>query len=73
VAVIITGGNAALLAAKAVTATIPTVFRLGSDPVARGFVAGLKRLARLLWLLANFGREGRPDLVVAKISQEILK
>jgi signal transduction histidine kinase len=63
VAVIITGGNAALLATKAVTATIPTVFRLGSDPVARGFVAGLKRLARLLWLLANFGKEGRPEPV----------
>jgi CRP/FNR family transcriptional regulator, cyclic AMP receptor protein len=31
-----------------------------------------KRLARLLLLLANFGKEGRPEPVVAKISQEML-
>jgi CRP-like cAMP-binding protein len=31
-----------------------------------------KRLARLLLLLANFGKEGRPQPVVAKISQETL-
>jgi CRP/FNR family transcriptional regulator, cyclic AMP receptor protein len=31
-----------------------------------------KRLARLLLLLANFGKEGRPEPIMAKISQEIL-
>jgi CRP/FNR family transcriptional regulator, cyclic AMP receptor protein len=31
-----------------------------------------KRLARLLLLLANFGKEGRPEPVVAKITQETL-
>ena len=31
-----------------------------------------KRLARLLLLLANFGKEGRPEPVVAKITQEML-
>jgi CRP/FNR family transcriptional regulator, cyclic AMP receptor protein len=31
-----------------------------------------KRLARLLLLLANFGEEGRPEPLIAKISQETL-
>jgi CRP-like cAMP-binding protein len=30
-----------------------------------------KRLARLLLLLANFGKEGRPEPIIAKISQEV--
>src|SRR5580700_4802428 len=31
-----------------------------------------KRLARIILLLANFGKEGRPDPIIAKISQETL-
>ena len=31
-----------------------------------------KRLARLILLLANFGKEGRPQPIVGKISQEPL-
>jgi CRP/FNR family transcriptional regulator, cyclic AMP receptor protein len=31
-----------------------------------------KRLARMLLLLANFGKEGKPEQVIAKISQETL-
>ena len=31
-----------------------------------------KRLARMLLLLANFGKEGRPEPIIAKISQETL-
>ena len=31
-----------------------------------------KRLARVLLLLANFGKEGKPALVIPKVSQEIL-
>jgi CRP/FNR family transcriptional regulator, cyclic AMP receptor protein len=31
-----------------------------------------KRLARLLLLMANFGKEGKPEEVIAKISQETL-
>jgi CRP/FNR family transcriptional regulator, cyclic AMP receptor protein len=31
-----------------------------------------KRLVRLLLLLANFGKEGRPQPILAKISQETL-
>jgi CRP-like cAMP-binding protein len=30
------------------------------------------RLARVLLLLANFGKEGKPETVIAKISQETL-
>jgi hypothetical protein len=36
------------------------------------FNSSEKRLARALLLLANFGKEGRPETVIAKISQETL-
>ena len=32
----------------------------------------LRRLARTLLLLANFGKEGRPEPIMTKISQETL-
>src|SRR6185369_17824839 len=36
------------------------------------FNSSEKRLARLLLLLANFGKEGKPEPIVGKFSQEIL-
>ncbi len=46
--------------------------RIESDLVDQLFNSSEKRLARILLLLANFGKEGRADSVIAKISQEIL-
>ena len=34
------------------------------------FDSSEKRLARILLLLANFGKEGRPEPIVPRISQE---
>jgi CRP/FNR family transcriptional regulator, cyclic AMP receptor protein len=46
--------------------------RLEEDLVDQLFNSSEKRLARVLLLLANFGKEGKPEPVVAKISQETL-
>jgi CRP/FNR family cyclic AMP-dependent transcriptional regulator len=46
--------------------------RVEEDLVDQLFNSTEKRLARLLLLMANFGKEGRPEPVVAKISQEML-
>jgi len=46
--------------------------RVEEDLVDQLFNSSEKRLARLLLLLANFGKDGKPEAVVAKISQETL-
>ena len=46
--------------------------RVEADLVDQLFNSSEKRLARVLLLLANFGKEGRPEPVLAKISQETL-
>ena len=46
--------------------------RVEEDLVDQLFNSSEKRLARLLLLLANFGKDGRPETVIAKISQETL-
>jgi CRP-like cAMP-binding protein len=46
--------------------------RIEEDLVDQLFNSSEKRLARVLLLLANFGKEGQPEPVIAKISQEIL-
>jgi CRP/FNR family cyclic AMP-dependent transcriptional regulator len=46
--------------------------RAESDLVDQLFNSSEKRLARLLLLLANFGKEDKPEPMIAKISQETL-
>jgi CRP-like cAMP-binding protein len=46
--------------------------RVEEDLVDQLFNSTEKRLARLLLLLANFGEEGRPEPLIAKITQETL-
>jgi len=46
--------------------------RVEEDLVDQLFNSSEKRLARALLLMANFGKEGKPEPVIAKISQETL-
>jgi CRP/FNR family cyclic AMP-dependent transcriptional regulator len=46
--------------------------RIEADLVDHLFNSSEKRLARLLLLMANFGKEGKPETVITKISQETL-
>jgi CRP-like cAMP-binding protein len=46
--------------------------RMEADLVDQLFNSSEKRLARLLLLLANFGKEGKPEPVIANINQETL-
>ncbi len=51
---------------------IGRTIRVEADLVDQLFNSSEKRLARLLLLLANFGKEGKPEPIIAKISQETL-
>jgi CRP-like cAMP-binding protein len=46
--------------------------RVEEDLVDQLFNSSEKRLARALLLLANFGKEGRPEPIIAKVSQAML-
>src|SRR5580700_7228786 len=46
--------------------------RVEADLVDQLFNSSEKRLARLLLILANFGKEGKPETIIAKISQQTL-
>jgi CRP/FNR family cyclic AMP-dependent transcriptional regulator len=46
--------------------------RIEEDLVDQLFNSSEKRLARALLLLANFGKDGRPERIIAKVSQEML-
>jgi CRP/FNR family cyclic AMP-dependent transcriptional regulator len=46
--------------------------RIEEDLIDQLFNSSEKRLARVLLLLANFGKEGQPEVVIPKISQETL-
>ncbi|MFZ0992006.1 MAG: cyclic nucleotide-binding domain-containing protein, partial [Candidatus Sulfotelmatobacter sp.] len=55
-----------------VTYLLARNIRYEADLVDQLFNSTEKRLARILLLLAHFGKEGRPETVVPKISQEAL-
>ena len=46
--------------------------RVQEDLVDQLFNSSEKRLARVLLLMAQFGKEGKPEPVIAKVSQEML-
>jgi CRP-like cAMP-binding protein len=46
--------------------------RIQEDLVDQLFNSSEKRLARVLLLMAHFGKEGKPKAVIAKVSQETL-
>src|SRR4030095_15222966 len=46
--------------------------RIEEDLVDHLFNSSEKRLARVLLLLANFGKEGKPETVIPKMSQQTL-
>jgi CRP-like cAMP-binding protein len=46
--------------------------RIQEDLVDQLFNSAEKRLARVLLLMAHFGKEGKPEAVISKISQETL-
>jgi len=55
-----------------VTYLLSRNIRYEEDLVDQLFNSSEKRLARILLLLAHFGKEGKPESVVPKISQEML-
>jgi CRP/FNR family transcriptional regulator, cyclic AMP receptor protein len=59
---------ASMFVAHLLTRTI----RVEADLVDQLFNSSEKRLARALLLLANFGKEGKPEPIIAKVSQETL-
>jgi CRP-like cAMP-binding protein len=50
----------------------PCNSRVEEDLVDQLFNSSEKRLARTLLLLANFGKESKPEPIIAKVSQETL-
>jgi CRP-like cAMP-binding protein len=46
--------------------------RVEADLIDQLFNSSEKRLARILLLMANFGKNGKPETVIAKLSQESL-
>jgi CRP/FNR family cyclic AMP-dependent transcriptional regulator len=46
--------------------------RVETDLADQLFNSSEKRLARLLLILANYGKDGKPEPVIAKMSQEML-
>jgi len=60
VAVIVTSGNTAALAAKAATSTVPILFQVASDPVQVGLVVSLNRPGRNITGVTSLNLEVGP-------------
>jgi CRP/FNR family transcriptional regulator, cyclic AMP receptor protein len=58
--------------AKLLTHMLARNVRVEADLVDQLFNSSEKRLARLLLLMANFGKEGKPEVVIANIDQTTL-
>ncbi len=59
-------------AARFITHLLARNVRIEEDLVDQLFNSAEKRLARALLLLANFGKEGRPETILPQVSQETL-
>ena len=55
-----------------VTHILNRTIRVEADLIDQLFNSSERRLARLLLLLANYGNEGKPEPIIAQISQETL-
>ena len=55
-----------------VTHLLTRTIRVEEDLIDQLFNSSEKRLARTLLLLANFGKEGKPEAIITKVSQETL-
>ena len=55
-----------------ITHLLARTLRVEEDLIDQLFNSSEKRLARALLLLANFGKESKPDRIIAKVSQETL-
>jgi CRP-like cAMP-binding protein len=64
--------NEPLFSEAFVAHLLKRTIRVEEDLVDQLFNSSEKRLARALLLLANFGKEGRPEPIIAKVSQETL-
>ena len=54
------------------THLLTRTMRVEADLIDQLFNSSERRLARLLLILANYGNEGKPEPILAKISQEML-
>jgi CRP/FNR family transcriptional regulator, cyclic AMP receptor protein len=61
-----------LFSEKFMTHLLGRAMRVEADLIDQLFNSSERRLARLLLLLANYGNEGKPEPILAKISQETL-
>ena len=59
-------------AGKFIAHLLAQAVRVEADLLDQLFNSSEKRLARLLLLTANFGKEAKPEPLIAKISQETL-